>query len=255
MRSDNVSERMQRSPRLGVSIVILTLGCCTAKNGQAVSCADGDQKAIGTYQKNQSSIHGSCRRELWLPLVKRIREPFKGAWALPGGELKIGRSLEQSALDALESTTRLRPKYLEQLHTFGDPGRSHTGLPTVSIVYWALVEPTHIPLISGEENVQWFPESELPDLAFDHGDIIAYALRQLRHKVAYPDIVTKLVGEEFTLGELHSVYQAVTQKRIDLPNFRRKMHASGELEKTGKQRKEGRQRPAALYRYRAHEHC
>lgn len=159
-------------------------------------------------------------------------------------------SLEQSAYVALESTTSLHPRYLEQLYTFGDPARSHGGLPMVSIVYWALVDDLNGQLgQSIDDNVKWFPVDDLPELAFDHGDIVDYALSRLRGKIEYPQIVTRLVGERFTLSQLHDVYEAVAGQSIDLANFRRKMLASGQLEDTGDKLRVGRNRPATVYRY------
>ena len=117
----NVSERRKQPPQVGVSVVILALGPVPQSDVGAGAASSG-----------MGSI-------LWMPLVKRVRQPFLGQWALPGGGLRADHSLEQSAYAALESTTSLHPKYLEQLYTFGDPARSHGGLPMVSIVYWALV--------------------------------------------------------------------------------------------------------------------
>ena len=117
----NVSERRKQPPQVGVSVVILALGPVPQSDVGAGAASSG---------------MGST---LWMPLVKRVRQPFLGQWALPGGGLRADHSLEQSAYAALESTTSLHPKYLEQLYTFGDPARSHGGLPMVSIVYWALV--------------------------------------------------------------------------------------------------------------------
>ena len=175
---------------------------------------------------------------------------FSWQWALPGGGLRADHSLEQSAYVALESTTSLHPRYLEQLYTFGDPARSHGGLPMVSIVYWALVDDLNGQLgQSIDDNVKWFPVDDLPELAFDHGDIVDYALSRLRGKIEYPQIVTRLVGERFTLSQLHDVYEAVAGQSIDLANFRRKMLASGQLEDTGDKLRVGRNRPATVYRY------
>lgn len=221
----NVSERRLAQPQIGVSVVILALG------------PHGDSEASG-------------HSRLWLPLVRRVKQPFMGAWALPGGDLRVGHSLEESAFKALESTTELHPKYLEQLYTFGDPARSSGGLPMVSIVYWALVGEAETKDFAEVDNVKWFPADELPDLAFDHRRIIEYALWRSRSKLEYPDIATKLVGEEFTLSQLHDVYEAVTGQPLDLANFRRKMLASGHLEDTGRKRHVGRSRPATVYRYR-----
>ncbi|PLS30621.1 NUDIX hydrolase [Bifidobacterium margollesii] len=225
MNMGNVSERRAQPPAIGVSVVILALGPASAEHPT------------------------SANSTLWIPLVRRIRQPFLGDWALPGGGLRADHSLEQAAYAALESTTDLHPRYLEQLYTFGDPSRSHGGLPMVSIVYWALVGQAETKDFAEADNVRWFPENDLPALAFDHRTIIDYALWRLRTKIEYPDVATKLVGDEFTLAQLHGVYEAITGQPIDLANFRRKMLASGQLEPTGRKRREGRHRPAATYRY------
>ena len=119
----------------------------------------------------------------------------------------------------------------------------------VSIVYWALVGKAEAHDFTEADNVRWFPEDELPELAFDHRQIIAYALWRLRNKIEYPDIATKLVGDTFTLRQLHHVYEAITGEAIDVANFRRRMLLSGELEDTGEKLRDGRHRPAAVYRY------
>lgn len=218
----NVSERRLEPPQVGVSVVILALG-----------------------PQEDASAHS----RLWLPLVRRVRQPFAGCWALPGGGLTAQCSLEQSAYEALASTTSLHPRYLEQLYTFGGPDRSHGGLPMVSIVYWALVGQAETRRFEQSDNVCWFPEDELPELAFDHQVIIDYALHRLRSKVAYSDVATRLLGPTFTLRQLHDVHEAIAGEAIDVANFRRKMLSSGELEDTGEKACVGRQRPASVYRY------
>ncbi|OXN00631.1 ADP-ribose pyrophosphatase [Bifidobacterium vansinderenii] len=235
----NVSERRSQPPQVGVSVVILALG---------EDCGD----SCGNSGERQGRDGGNHNR-LWLPLVRRVRQPFQGMWALPGGDLRADRTLEQAAYAALESTTDLHPRYLEQLYTFGGPTRSHGGLPMVSIVYWALAGRAEARELKAGDNVQWFPENELPELAFDHREIINYALQRLRTKIEYPLVATRLVGEEFTLAQLHGVYEAITGETIDLANFRRKMLASGQLEATGNKQREGRHRPAATYRYMPEE--
>lgn len=88
------------------------------------------------------------------------------------------------------------------------------------------------------------PVNHLPELAFDHRTIVEYAINRLRGKIESPDIATRLVGERFTLSQLHDVYEAIAGQRIDLANFRRKMLASGLLEDTGEKLRIGRNRPA-----------
>lgn len=167
----NVSERRKQPPQVGVSVVILALGPVQRS---------GNENGMDTAPNGIGSM-------LWMPLVKRVRQPFLGQWALPGGGLRADHSLEQSAYAALESTTSLHPRYLEQLYTFGDPARSHGGLPMVSIVYWALVGGADAQTEPVEgNNVKWFPVDNLPELAFDHRAIIDYALSRLRGKSNIP---------------------------------------------------------------------
>ena len=239
----NVSERRSAPPQVGVSVVILALGPQCSPNSRG-----NDDDAQVTNPDANSGCR-SDRSRLWLPLVRRVKQPFLGDWALPGGGLRADRSLEQSAFAALESTTALHPRYLEQLYTFGDPERSHGGLPMVSIVYWALVGQGETAGFEEGDNVRWFPEDALPPLAFDHRQIIDYALLRLRTKIEYPDIVTRLVGPTFTLRQLHGVAEAIAGQPIDLANFRRRILTSGALEDTGQKVREGRQRPATAYRY------
>ncbi|WP_163232013.1 NUDIX hydrolase [Bifidobacterium aerophilum] len=234
----NVSERRLQPPQVGVSVVILALGPAS----DAVAGADPSSESADTSSESRE-------RTLWLPLVRRVRQPHLGRWALPGGGLRADLSLERSAYLALESTTDLHPSYLEQLHTFGGPDRSRGGLPMVSIVYWALVGQAETHDFAEADNVRWFRANALPDMAFDHREIIEHALGRLRERIEYPDLLTRLVGPEFTLRQLHGVAEAVTGETIDLANFRRRMLASGRLEETGEKIREGRQRPAAVYRY------
>jgi 8-oxo-dGTP diphosphatase len=190
----------------------------------------------------------SERPAVWLPLVRRIREPQNGRWALPGGMVGLDESLEAAARRNLGETTHLQPAYLEQLYAFGDVDRS-PDRRLVSIVYWALVRPYEAERVSLGENVRWFPADELPELAFDHNLIVDYALWRLRTKMEYSRIAHAFLGDEFTLTELRSVYEAVLQKPIDPANFRRQMESSGAIEPTGGVVTGGRHRPPKLYRY------
>ena len=124
---------------------------------------------------------------LWLPLVRRIREPYEGQWALPGGPLEMDEDLAGSARRTLERTTGLTPNYIEQLYSFGEIDRSPADR-VVSIVYWALVRPDEAARAVDGENVEWFVADEVPDLAFDHNRIVEYALWRLRAKITYSPI-------------------------------------------------------------------
>lgn len=191
---------------------------------------------------------GDAPATVWLPLVRRIREPQCGRWALPGGMVGVDESLEGAARRNLAETTRLEPAYLEQLYAFGDVDRS-PDRRLVSIVYWALVRPDEAERLTLGDNVQWFPADELPELAFDHNLIVDYALWRLRTKMEYSAIAHAFLGDEFTLAELRRVYEAVLQKPLDPANFRRQMESSGAIEPTGGVVTGGRHRPPKLYRY------
>lgn len=182
--------------------------------------------------------------QVCLPLVRRTRDPFEGRWALPGGWLTFEENLESAASRTLAETTGIAPSYLEQLYAFGDVGRSTSRV--VSIVYWALVRQDDTP--AAPENTAWFDATALPELAFDHNHIVDYALWRLRNKVGYSRIAHGFLPEQFTLAELREVYEAILDRRLDPPNFRRQVESSGTLIPTDSFRT-GNHRPARLYRY------
>lgn len=182
----------------------------------------------------------------WIPLVRRIAEPFAQRWALPGGWVPVDEGLEDAAARNLRETTALEPAYLEQLYAFGAADRS-PGERVVSVVYWALVRPHEAERATEGENVRWFPADDLPELAFDHNAIVEYALWRLRTKVGYSRIARAFLGERFTLSELREVYEAVLQRRLDPANFRRQVE--GSLVPTQSRVTGGRHRPPRLYRY------
>jgi ADP-ribose pyrophosphatase YjhB (NUDIX family) len=190
---------------------------------------------------------------LWLPLVRRIRPPYEGDWALPGGPLTIDEDLEDAAARTLGDTTALEPGYLEQLYAFGTLDRSPEGAEdrVVSIVYWALVSSDEVATSVGAnpENVSWFSVDDLPDLAFDHDVIIEYALWRLRNKVEYSRIAHAFLGDTFTLAELREVHEAVLGRSLDPANFRRQIESSNSVVPTGKRVLGTSYRPPRLYRY------
>jgi len=189
---------------------------------------------------------------LTIPLVRRIRTPFDGMWALPGGRLASDEDLDAAAARNLADTTGLEPKYLEQLYAFGNVDRSVGHLNTervVSIVYWALVGSQEARQVIQDENVHWFAADALPELAFDHNIIVNYALNRLRNKIEYARIAHGFLGETFTLAQLREVYEAVLGRALDPGNFRRTVEASGEIVATGKRLMGTKHRPPQLYRY------
>jgi 8-oxo-dGTP diphosphatase len=220
-------------------------GSATSPAPGSPTSTDATRVAVSTVIFTLRRLPGSDAVRVVLPLVRRTRDPHEGQWALPGGWLDAAEGLAAAASRTLAETTGLAPSYLEQLYAFGAVDRSPTRV--VSIVYWALLRADEITDAS-VENVAWFDAATLPRLAFDHNEIVEYALWRLRNKVGYSRIAHGLLADEFTLAELREVYEAILDRRLDPANFRRQVENSGTLIPTEGFRT-GSHRPARLYRY------
>lgn len=190
---------------------------------------------------------GPGRPRLHLPLVRRTRDPQRHLWALPGGWVRREESLADAGRRTLAETTGLRPSYLEQLYTFGRPDRSPTGR-VVSVVYTALVRSHEAAAAEEGEGVRWSVADDAVGLAFDHDDVVAYALDRLRSKLEYGSIARHFIGDLFSMAQLREVHEAVLQRSIDPANFRRTVEASGTVVPTDEHLTGGRHRPPRLYR-------
>ncbi len=181
-------------------------------------------------------------------LVRRLIEPFKGSWALPGGFVLENESLDQAAKRELYEECGVKNVYLEQLYTFGAPGRDPRGR-VVTAAYFAIV-PSGQQVAAGSDasEAAWHNLYDLPKLAFDHKQILDYALERLRNKLEYTTVGFKLLEEKFTLGELQRAYELVLNKQLDKRNFRRKVKLIDVLEPLKEYRQEGISRPAQLFR-------
>jgi 8-oxo-dGTP diphosphatase len=184
-------------------------------------------------------------------LVRRAAPPYAGRYAIPGGFVHEEESLEAAALRELAEETGVRDIYLEQLYSFGDPGRDPRGR-VVTVAFFALIASADLRLAAGTDaaEARWFPTAALPALAFDHRRIVDYAVERLRNKLEYTTVGFQLLPAKFTLGELQTVYEAILAKRIDKRNFRRKIQLLGILTPLRESRATGR-RPAQLFRFSA----
>jgi 8-oxo-dGTP diphosphatase len=184
-------------------------------------------------------------------LVRRAGAPFAGRYAIPGGFVDEGESLDAAARRELDEETGVRDVYLEQLYSFGEPGRDPRGR-VITVAYVALIAVDHAALQAGSDaaEARWFSVESLPPLAFDHGRILAYAIERLRNKLEYTTVGFQLLPARFTLGELQAVYEAILGRRIDKRNFRRKIALLGIVTPLKELRGTGR-KPARLYRFSA----
>jgi 8-oxo-dGTP diphosphatase len=182
-------------------------------------------------------------------LIKRRNPPYQGMWAIPGGFVEVDEPLETAAARELREETGLHDIYMEQLYTYGAPLRDPRGR-VVSVVYLAVIGVGADPHADDDAtDAAWFAVDELPPLAFDHADILYYAVQRLRYKLEYTSIGFRLLPDEFTLSELKTVYEIILGEKLDKRNFRRKVLQAEVLDETGRYRM-GEGRPARLYRYR-----
>jgi len=194
-------------------------------------------------------VFGFDGRTLQLLLIRRGIDPYLGAWALPGGFVRMDEDLDQAARRELLEETGVQNLFLEQLYTFGAPDRDPRGR-VVSVAYLALVKPQDHPAAGDTDaaEARWFTTSELPALAFDHINIVEVALERLRGKIRWQPVGFELLPEKFTLTDLQALYEAILGRTLDKRNFRKKLLDFDFLQPLEEYRG-GRQRPARLYRF------
>jgi 8-oxo-dGTP diphosphatase len=201
----------------------------------------------------------TAQNRLLVLLVMRHEEPFLGYWSLPGTLVLKGESLEDAAYRVLSEKIRVKNLYLEQLYTFGGPDRdpreadSSYGERYLSVSYFALVRFVEAELIAdGVSGIAWYPMEQVPQLAFDHNQVLEYGYRRLRNKLEYSPVAFDVLPEVFTLGDLYQLYTTVLGENFaDYSNFRSRLLKLGFLCDTGVKVSRGAGRPASLYRFDA----
>jgi len=199
-------------------------------------------------------------------LVRRDLEPFEGRFALPGGFVRRGESLETTAERVLRDKAGVEGVFLEQLYTFGSPERDPR-MRIVTVAHYALVDPARFLAAEAhsdrariaELSVPWEGETggpveavvdgEVTELAFDHSDILGMVVKRIRGKLDYSPIGFQLLPAAFTLRQLQDVHETVLGTTVNKDSFRRRMLATGQLEATGERQADVGHRPAELYRF------
>jgi ADP-ribose pyrophosphatase YjhB (NUDIX family) len=184
-------------------------------------------------------------------LWQRAREPEAGAWSVPGGYLEPNETLEDSIRRHLAAKVDVRElSHLEQLGTWSDPGR-HPGERQLATAYLGLVPTDADPSVPADTT--WQPVDRLPQMAFDHGEIVLAGRERLRAKLSYTNLGFALAPPTFTVSELRELYAAALGHEVSATNLQRVLVRRELLEDTGERRPPGPHggRPATVFRFRS----
>lgn len=197
-------------------------------------------------------VFGYDEGELRVLLIERGEDPFRGAWALPGGFIRQDEDLTDAARRELQEETGIEPVLLEQLGAFGTPGRDPRG-HTVTVAFVALVKlgDHSVKAATDAADARWFPANDPPALAFDHADILASARQHIIEAVRTRPIGFDLLPAQFTQTELQKLVESVLGEELDKRNFRKKLQALELLIPTGEFETGVARRAAQLYRFDA----
>ena len=183
-------------------------------------------------------------------LMKRPNEPFKGEWALPGGYNAEGETTTKALHRIVEQKTGIDIdtdlRYIEQLYTFDTIDRDPRG-HAVSVTYMGCGR--EIALRDAGAHVAFLDVDNLPDLAYDHVNIIAYARERLIAKLTYTNAVSAFLEKRFTLTQLQSAYEIIFGREFDKRNFRKKFLSLNLIHETDELWRDGAHRPAKLYEF------
>lgn len=182
-------------------------------------------------------------------LLKRNFEPAMGEWSLMGGFVQDGESVDDGAKRVLNELTGLDNVYMEQVGTFGEINRD-PGERVISIAYYALININEYDReLVQQHNAFWVNINDLPDLIFDHPQMVEQARKLMQQKASTEPIGFNLLPKLFTLSQLQSLYEAIYGEAIDKRNFRKRIAEMDYIEKTDKIDKTGSKRGAALYKF------
>jgi 8-oxo-dGTP diphosphatase len=195
-------------------------------------------------------VFGLDDEDLKVLLVRRDIEPFKGKWALPGGFVRVGETLEDAVRRELREESGVAEVFLEQLYTFGAIDRDPRER-VVTVAYYALVKLSDHRIHAATDacDAAWFAVSEAQDLAFDHERILATALERLKNKVRYQPIGFELLPPQFTLSQLQRLYETILETPLDKRNFRKKILSMDFIVALDEVEKDVAHRAARLYRF------
>ncbi len=178
-------------------------------------------------------VFSIIKNTLKLLLIKRKNPPFQDKWAIPGGFADYDEGILAAAGRELEEETGINNAGLEQVQTFGKPGRDPRGR-TVSVVYYALIDSSGLTIKADTDakEAKWFNVNTLPELAFDHAEILDFTTEFLRQKLENTPVVRSVLPDEFSIDKLQEVYEVILDKKFGAEEFEQKIKETGLLETT-----------------------
>jgi len=193
-------------------------------------------------------VFGFDRESLKLLLIKRNFEPEMGKWSLMGGFLETDEDLEVAANRILYDLTGLKDIYFEEIKTFGKVDRDPVER-TLSVCFFALIDiHTHDQDLAKAQNASWIDLKNIPELIFDHYEMVNLALDKLRYKAALHPLGFELLPEKFTIPQLQKLYEAIYDSPVDRRNFSRKILSTKLLIDTGEKNENSSTKKAILYK-------
>jgi len=194
-------------------------------------------------------IMGFKDNDLHVLAAKRQFEPMKGGWSLMGGFVNQGESINEAAERVFDEFTGIDGIFMEQLGAYGEVERD-LGERVVSIAYYALVDMDKFDTSLVEKyDARWISISHLPELIFDHNKMVNDTINTLQRRAAVKPIGFNLLGDQFTLPALQTLYEAIYQESIDKRNFRKKILSMDILEKMEEKDKSSSKRGAFYYQF------
>ena len=196
-------------------------------------------------------VFGYKNNSLYVLLIEQQFGSADKYWALPGGLVKNGESLNDAVIRELHEETNVKLNFMEQLYTFGDDIFRDSRNRVISVAYYALVDASNLEIKADTDadKVQWYKIDAIPSLAFDHNLIVEKAILRLKAKLTYEPIGFDLLPKEFLFSDLENLYCTILEKEIDRRNFRKKILSYGFLEETEKFSPIKSGRPAKLFRF------
>lgn len=213
-------------------------------------------KVTNPLYKNQgihviSSIFTVEKGVIKVLLIKRNNEPYKDKWALVGGALYNNENLDDGMMREIKEKTGIEGIDIYFSNVFGEVNRSPVQR-MIAISYIGIIDSHKVSVLKKTINTSdadWFKIDDIPDLAYDHNEILQSSINTLRNKITTTDILKSLFPNGFTIPEIQKTYETILEREFDRRNFRKKLLSLGLITDTNKEITFEGKKPAKLYKF------